>query len=82
MGEFKYYFLGSAKRTGKNGDWYVISLNVTVKAGDNSRDYTTEVYTDAAIYGKAQGIPKFSEIDCIFVPNSRGKAVIVSLESL
>lgn len=82
MGDFRYYLLGSAKRTGKNGDWFIVNLNVTVTAGDNSRDYTAEVYTDAVIYGKAQGIQKFAEVDCIFVPNSRGKAVLVSLEAL
>lgn len=82
MGEFKYFIIGATKRTGANGDWYVITLNISVKTGSDTRDYVSDVYTDAVIYGKAQDIPKFAEVDCIFVPNSRGKAVIVSLEAL
>lgn len=82
MGNFKFFMIGATRGTGTNGDWYRLTLNISVTTESGTRDYVSDVYTDAVIYGKAQGIPKFSEIDCIFVPNSRGKAVIVSLEAL
>lgn len=82
MGSFKFFLIGTTKGTGKNGDWYRISLKVCVSSGAENREYTTDVYTDAVTFGKIQNCPNFTEVDCGFVPNSRGRAVLVMFEQL